>query len=64
MRETELWTRLRALLGDAYASVWADSVVHADLGGRTVSQALADGLAVRRIWLAACVNLEVPESQR
>ena len=64
MRQTELWTRLRALLGDAYAPAWADSVVHADLGGRTVSQALADGVAVRRIWLAACVNLEVPESQR
>lgn len=64
MRETELWTRLRALLGETYAPVWADSVVHADLGGRTVIQALADGLAVRRIWLAACTNLDVPESQR
>ncbi|MCW5953441.1 MAG: DUF3046 domain-containing protein [Propionibacteriaceae bacterium] len=64
MRETELWTRLRALLGDAYAPVWADSVVHADLGGRTVTQALTDGLAVRRIWLAACQNLDVPESLR
>ena len=64
MRETELWTRLRALLGDGYAPVWADSVVHADLGGRTVTQALADGIPVRRIWLAACVMLDVPESQR
>lgn len=64
MRETELWTRLRALLGDGYASVWADSVVHAQLGGRTVVQALADGIAVRRIWLAACAMLDVPEAQR
>lgn len=64
MRETELWTRLRALLGDTYASAWADSVVHADLGGRTVAQALADGLPVRRIWLAACESLDVPEAQR
>ncbi|MCA0253253.1 MAG: DUF3046 domain-containing protein [Actinobacteria bacterium] len=64
MRETELWTRLRALLGDAYAPVWADSVVHVDLGGRTVTQALADGVPVRRIWLAACVILDVPEAQR
>jgi len=37
VRETELWTRLRALLGETYAPVWADSVVHADLGGRTVT---------------------------
>lgn len=64
MRETELWVRLRALLGEVYAPFWADSVVHADLGGRTVSQALSDGLPVRRIWLAACVSLEVPESDR
>lgn len=64
MRETELWTRLRALLGAAYAPMWADSVVHADLGGCTVVQALAEGLPVRQIWLAVCLNLEVPESQR
>ena len=64
MRETELWKRLRALLGEAYAPAWAESVVHADLGGRTVRQALNDGLAVRRIWLAACVSLDVPESER
>ncbi len=64
MRETELWTRLRALVGEAYAPIWADSVVHADLGGRTVTRALADGLAIRRIWLAVCANLDVPESQR
>lgn len=64
MRETELWRRLRALLGDAYAPIWADSVVHVGLGGRTVAQALADGVTVRKIWLAACEILDVPETQR
>lgn len=64
MRETELWSRLRDLLGAGYAPSWADSVVHADLGGRTVTQALAAGVAVRQIWLAACVILDVPEHLR
>jgi len=64
MRETELWSRLGAVLGAGYAPVWADSVVHADLGGRTVSQALAAGVPVKRIWLAACAILEVPEHLR
>lgn len=64
MRETELWARLRQLLGPAYAPVWADSVVHASLGGRTVTQALTAAVPVRQIWLAACVSLEVPEHER
>jgi hypothetical protein len=50
MRQAELWARL----GD----------LHADLGGRTVRQAVDDGLDVRRIWLAAAENLEVPQHAR
>ena len=61
MRETELWTRLRQALGAGYAPTWADSVVHADLGGLTVVQALGEGLPVKRIWLAASASLEIPE---
>ena len=64
MRETELWARLRAVLGNAYAAVWADSVVHADLGGRTVVEALAAGLPVKRIWLVAGASLDIPEHLR
>lgn len=64
MRETELWARLRGLLGAAYAAAWAESVVHADLGDRTVSQALAAGVEVKRIWRVASASLEVPEHLR
>ena len=64
MRETELWSRLRLLLGPVYTPVWAESVVHASLGGRTVAQALGAGLPVKQIWLAACASLEVPEKDR
>ncbi len=64
MRETELWARLRAILGAAYATAWAESVVHADLGDRTVLQALTAGVDVKRIWRVASASLEVPEHQR
>ena len=64
MRETELWARLRTILGAAYAGAWAESVVHADLGDRTVLQALGAGIEVKRIWQVASASLEVPEHQR
>ena len=64
MRETELWARLRAVLGPGYTATWAESVVHADLGDKTVVQALAAGVPVKRIWAAASAVLEVPEHLR
>lgn len=64
MRETELWRRLSALVGSDYVKVWAESVVHGQLENRTVSEALADGLEIRLIWLAACEQLEVPQQAR
>jgi hypothetical protein len=64
MRQGELWARLLDLLGAGYVGTWSESVVHADLDGRTVRQAVDDGLDVRRIWLAAAENLEVPHHAR
>ena len=49
MREAEYWVRLRRHVGDSYASLWAESVVHTGLGDRTAAQALAAGMGVRRI---------------
>lgn len=60
MREAELWQRLDLVLPDGYAAVWASQVVLADLGGRTVSEALAAGLPCKRIWRAAWRYLELP----
>jgi len=64
MREAELWARLEAALGPAYAHAWADLVVMADLGGRTVSEAIAAGVNCKAIWRAAWAQLELPESLR
>ena len=43
MRHTEFWARMDAALGPAYSHAWADQQVLADLGGRTVTEALDAG---------------------
>jgi hypothetical protein len=51
-------------LGAAYARSWAADVVLAELGGRTVEQALADGEAAKDVWRAVVVHLGLPASRR
>lgn len=64
MREAELWERMGQHLGPGYAPLWAESVVMSDLGGRTVSEALAAGLPCKTIWRAVWAQLELPEKYR
>lgn len=64
MREVELWQRMGSVLPGGYATVWADQVVLADLGGRTVSEALGAGLPCKRIWRAVWRQLELPDVLR
>lgn len=64
MRHTEFWKRMESALGASYAAVWADSIVLADLGGRTVSQALAAGQEPKHVWRAVWAALELPANQR
>ncbi|MEV0729096.1 DUF3046 domain-containing protein [Polymorphospora sp. NPDC050346] len=54
MRLTEFWARLEETFGPAYArSIAADQVL-TQLGGRTVDQALAEGVETLRVWRAVC----------
>lgn len=64
MRETELWRRLIKALGPDYARSWASTVVIAELGGRTVVEALAAGVPTLAVWRAAWRVLELPERDR
>ncbi len=64
MRHTELWARLEAALGAEVVGTWADYQALSELGSRTVNEALADGFAPKRIWLAVWAVLELPDSQR
>jgi hypothetical protein len=53
-----------AALGESYARVWADQFVMGELGGRTVSQALAAGVPAKQVWAAVWRALDLPASER
>jgi hypothetical protein len=64
MKHTELWARLEQALGPAYARSWASMYVLADLGGRTVDEALAAGIDPKVVWRAVWAALELPAKDR
>lgn len=64
MRVTEFWDRMDHALGQAYARHWADQTVLAELGGRTVDEALAAGEDPKWIWRVVWAALELPPSER
>ena len=64
MKETELWQRLETALGSGYYRVWAAEFNLAELGNRTVRQALVDGLPSKVIWRAVWAALELPARDR
>jgi hypothetical protein len=50
--------------GEVYAASVAKDYILADLGGRTVEQALADGESAKKVWAAVCATFEVPDRLR
>jgi hypothetical protein len=62
VRLTAFWDRMTAQFGAVYAQSVARDYVFADLGGRTIERALADGEDVKVIWRAVCAKFEVRES--
>jgi len=64
VRVTAFWDRMRAQFGEVYAQSLAKDYVFADLGGRTIEQALADGVDVKVVWRAVCDAFELPENLR
>ncbi len=55
MRLTEFWERMDATFGPAYARSVATDQLLAELGGRTIDQALAQGEQALSVWRAVCV---------
>jgi hypothetical protein len=64
VRLTVFWDRMNAQFGEAYAESVAKDYVLANLGGRTVDRALADGEDVKKVWRAVCESFDVPENLR
>lgn len=50
--------------GVAYARSYAADMVIAELGSRTVEQALAQGEDVKSVWRAVCEATQAPASDR
>jgi hypothetical protein len=50
--------------GEGYAESVAKDYVLAELGGRTIDQALADGVAAKTVWQAVCATFDVPQKLR
>ncbi|OLT14578.1 hypothetical protein BJF78_18385 [Pseudonocardia sp. CNS-139] len=61
-------TYFRELMDTEFGPVRAAAVardhVFADLGGRTVDQALEAGIEPREVWRAVCVAYDVPPARR
>jgi len=64
VRHTEFWVRMQVALGSSYYRSWAEQQVLADLGGRTVVEALDAGEAPKSVWLAVWRALDLPDHDR
>ena len=64
MRLTDFWDRMDTRFGALYARSYAADMVLAELGSRTVSQALADGEDVKAVWRAVCDATQAPARER
>jgi hypothetical protein len=64
LRHTEFWERLDHALGPEYSRSWARLFVMADLGGRTVEEALGAGVPPKEVWRAVWTVLELPAGDR
>lgn len=60
MRHTEFWRRMETVFGAAYARSWAADMALAELDGRTVAQALEQGVPAKQVWQVVCLHAEVP----
>ena len=50
--------------GEVYAQSVAKDYVMSALGGRTASQALAEGESAKSVWAGICATFDVPERLR
>jgi hypothetical protein len=64
VRSSEFWSLMDGEFGAGYAATLAREHVLSALGERTPEQALAAGFDPREVWLALCVDLQVPPERR
>jgi hypothetical protein len=64
VRLTEFWERMNQQFGEGYADSVAKDYVLAELGGRTIEQALAEGEQAKKVWKAVVDTFDVPQRLR
>ncbi|MER7533678.1 DUF3046 domain-containing protein [Streptomyces sp. NPDC097704] len=64
MRLTIFWERMADHFGGSYAESFASDHVMAELGGRTVREALDAGWEAKDVWRAVCAAVDVPADKR
>ncbi|KGN34674.1 histidine kinase [Knoellia sinensis KCTC 19936] len=64
MRISHFWMLMNDEFGETYAPTLARDHVLGVLGGRTVMQALDEGVHPRIVWLALCEDMDVPQERR
>lgn len=64
MRLTYFWELMDAEFGAPRAASLSRDHVFAQLGGRTVAQALEAGIEPRAVWKAVCEAYDVPPARR
>lgn len=61
---TDFWSRMHRQFGPAYADSVSRDQVLAQLGGRTVAEALGSGEDPQTVWRAVCEAFDVPRRER
>jgi Protein of unknown function (DUF3046) len=64
MRLTDFWDRMEQALGAAYARSWAADFHVPSLDGKTVDQALAQGVDTQTVWRAVHQTLDLHPKYR
>ena len=64
VRLTYFWELMNAEFGAARAASVSRDHVFAQLGGRTVMDALEAGIDPRQVWKAVCEVYDVPPARR
>ena len=64
MRRSDFWARMYRNFGEAYAESFAQDYALAELGSRTVQQALLSGFDAKDVWRAVCDEMKLPASER
>ncbi|WP_026196818.1 MULTISPECIES: DUF3046 domain-containing protein [Sciscionella] len=64
MRMTVFRGLMAGEFGTARAELLADSHVFAELGGRTIDQALDNGYDPKQVWRTVCETFAIPKERR